>query len=41
MKYEFWNTDTDIDTAVVCNTDTEYRTDFQKYRKKYWISIPT
>jgi len=26
MKYEFGNTDTD--TAVFCNTDTEYRTDF-------------
>jgi len=28
MKYEFGNTD----TAVFCNTDTEYRTDFKKYR---------
>jgi len=41
MKYEIGNTDTDTDTAVFCNTDTEYRTDVLKYRKKYRIPIPT
>ena len=44
MKYEFGNTDTDTDTAVFCNTDTEYRTDFKKYRKnteyRYRLKIP-
>jgi len=39
MKYEFGNTDTD--TTVFCNTNTEYRTDFQKYRKKYRLPIST
>ena len=37
MKYELGNTD----TAVFCNTDGEYCTDFNKYRYRLKIPIPT